>query len=124
MARLPRIVEYGQAKRFLEERNRLKVKLGYATWLQQEDGCYQIIHHRTPIVTYYPDHMVLDNGGWYSRTTLERLNAFAPVYVFQRNWDWYVEAANGIFHFEPGLVVNYRGEVLNGKPAMLGRRKK
>lgn len=46
--------------------------------------------HNTDIVTYRAEGMYLDNGGWYTATTKDRLNRFTPFNFYQRDFDWYI----------------------------------
>lgn len=52
-------------------------KLANNTYLRQtRDGDFEIVLHRTPIVTYYRDgSIMLDTGGWNTVTTRARMRA-------------------------------------------------
>jgi len=57
------------------------------------DGILEAIRlHDTNILTYESDHVTLDNGGYQTKTTKERLNAYLPqgVSIVQRDFTWYI----------------------------------
>ena len=59
-------------------------------------------HHDTDIIIFQPNTIILNNGGWPSRTTKSRMNEFLVNWmVFQKNFDWYIE------HIPTGLVIDY-----------------
>lgn len=68
--------------------------------------------HWTDIVTFHADgHIVLDDGGYQSVTTKERMDAVLPMRlrVFQRDFRWYVQVGG----WDQGVRVDYeRGMVL------------
>ena len=57
------------------------------------DDCYAIRLHDTNVVTAYADgRIVLDNGGWYSATTKNRMHEYLPprAGVNQQKGNWFV----------------------------------
>jgi hypothetical protein len=46
------------------------------------------------MIAYYlidkPERIVIQNCGWFSNTTKERLNALPNVHIKQKNWNWYL----------------------------------
>ena len=49
--------------------------------------------HNNPIAYRYNDPektLSVQNCGWFSRTTKERLNAIPGVHVKQKDWNWYL----------------------------------
>lgn len=58
---------------------------------RREDGSLAVQLHNTDVVTYLPDGRIrLDSGGWKTRTTKDRINRFAPVWLWQEDGSWYV----------------------------------
>ena len=52
------------------------VKLAYETTASRgQDGNVVVYHHGNPIAEIGEDYFTLDNAGWHSRTTADRLNA-------------------------------------------------
>ena len=95
---------------------RAERKLAHNTYLvdlREFDGCIGVKYHNTYIVKFYLDHAVLNTNGWDTYTTKERLNIFSPVWVYQKDWDWFVTDSQGNDHeYCDGMKVSYAGEVL------------
>jgi hypothetical protein len=54
-------------------------KLGHVTWLEyDEDGCYHLRYFKTNILTFWPDHFELNDGGFFSHSTHQKLNEHMP----------------------------------------------
>ncbi len=85
---------------------REKKRLGFETW------CYRLYaesisieHHGTAIVTYAKDgNITLDNGGWYSLTTKQRMEQFSPFGIWSTQGEWEVHRAGLTLPFERGMV--------------------
>lgn len=61
--------------------------------LLDDDGNREAIRlHDTNILTWDHDYIVLENGGYQTRTTKQRLNEYLPygVSISQKNFTWYV----------------------------------
>jgi hypothetical protein len=72
------------------------------------DGRRIIRFHRTNVVTFHPDGSVTFNtDGHQTVTTKRRLNEHAPryVYVFQKDYQWYVVTPAGNFPFFDGFTL-------------------
>ena len=67
-------------------------KIGNNTYRVTLSDGYAIRLHDTDILTYRGNKVTLNNGGWYSKTTKERLNMWLPfgVTIQQRDFSWYV----------------------------------
>jgi len=78
------------------------------------DGSTCIRLHKTDIVCTDKNGIsTINAAGWRTPTTKERINAYAPVRVFQRNALWYV----GEVLFFDGIKVDAAGQVLNAPKA-------
>lgn len=75
--------DFNGADGFLGSRKGARV--GHNTQVYRVDAdTIAVRYHYTDIVTYRRDgSVVLDNGGWATNTTRERLRAFSPVGVYQ-----------------------------------------
>lgn len=70
-----------------------------ATYEVQYDAGYAIRYHDTDVI-YFAGvssgtdcrEIVLDNWGWFSKTTKERINEYLPrgYYISQSKWIWYL----------------------------------
>lgn len=81
-------------------------KLEYATYLEERDEhTIAVRQHGTDIVTYHDDHTItLANGGFFSKTTKERLERYAPVVIrgpLERNLGRGPSFQPGMFSQEP-----------------------
>lgn len=92
-----------------------RTKLRYATSeLIYSNGTRAIEHHNTDIVRFYPDgDITVTSGGYYSKTTKERINdALGKIgHIVQRDFRWYY-CPNGN---ESDKVPFYDGMVINGQ---------
>lgn len=54
------------------------------------NGVLAVQFHATDVATYYPNGDVeVSNGGWYTRTTAERLSEFSPIRVHTVRGEWF-----------------------------------
>jgi len=72
---------------------------------------YAIQYWNTYVVMIHEDGTyTLDSGGWQTITTKKRINEYAPVYVFQKNYEWFLEDN---IPFYDGMKINSAGEVIS-----------
>lgn len=70
------------------------------TYIFNRDGVFCIMYHHTDIVsvdkenTYY-----IENGGWFTRTTLDRMNRYLPIRFWQKNNRWYYTLNGKLIEF-------------------------
>lgn len=69
--------------------------------------------HDTEVVKIYPEHYILNTGGWKTVTTKARINQYSPARVYQRNHIWYVE--DSLFY--DGMQVNQEGQPVKPRQA-------
>lgn len=67
-------------------------KIALNTYLIDNDNENYILYHKTKILEWKNDFVIIDNGGWYTRTTKERINLHLPkgVYINQKNFEWFI----------------------------------
>lgn len=71
---------YAEAEAFLD--GEMRKSLGYKTTIEEGDSGIEIIHHNTAIVIFHADgSMTLDNGGYHSSTTTNRIHKFTPRHI-------------------------------------------
>lgn len=98
-------MDYKEAKNQI--RNRQSRKIANNTYLKQRDkDAIAVRLHETDIITLYPDGFVtLNSGGWHTKTTLDRLQTYAPFYVYQKNYTWFVVVpSGGEYIFKDGMT--------------------
>ena len=76
-------------------------KIGYATHIDQDDKAVTVFHHGHPIALLTPNCIELNNRGYHTRTTADRLHRIATA-----NGAGGVRMRNGIMQF-----VNNDGEI-------------
>jgi hypothetical protein len=96
---------YEAAQKFLDGAN--SKTLCYKTVVHVVDGGIAVKHHHTDIVTYNEDGTItLDNGGWHSQTTANRMHHLVPagIRVFIKQGLMYVDSAQGVRSFALGAL--------------------
>ena len=69
------------------------------------EGVLRVRYHNTPVVTAYPNgRIVLNTGGHFTATTKTRMNQASNqfnlgFYVYQRNYDWFVDVDGHTLEF-------------------------
>lgn len=82
--------------------------------LTTEKGAYRdtsvdlgdmVVHyyHQTPVVAKKDNKIWLNNGGYYTSTTKERINRYSPFKVYQRDYEWYVSVNDETLEFKNGM---------------------
>lgn len=71
-------------------------KIGYATHIGRCDNAVTVFHHGHPIATITPDEVTLDNCGYHTRTTADRLHRIARANNVGR-----VNIRRGVMVFTP-----------------------
>lgn len=99
--------------------NRMSKKIAHKTYLlkNKNEDKIALRYHQTDVVTFYPNRMVLNSGGWLTPTTKERLNRgldmvrigdYYREQITQNNRLWYYKGQV----FKDGLEVTYDGTIL------------
>jgi len=63
-------------------------------------GCGVVVYRGTPIVSWTPDQVILNTGGWQSRTTKRKMNQASNQFglgfgVYQVKGNWTVRQPDG-----------------------------
>lgn len=87
--------------------------IGNNTVLHRVGDDIAIRFHNTDVVTISPQNIyTLNNGGYRTPSTKNRINEYAPVIVWQRDFRWYVHTLGGQVDFYNGMQVDERGSEL------------
>ena len=90
----------------------------YKTTMHTENDCVNLVHHSTKIVEHnlVKKTIKLNNGGWFSKTTKDRINAYfnesglSSFGVFQKKGDWYVLTPSNDFKnplpYQNDMIIN------------------
>ena len=76
---------------------------------ENEKGQIEIIYHKTAVVTFDPEQIILNTGGWWTRSTKIRMNQVSEFYnlgfrVFQKAGDWFVDYKNPVQPFDDNSI--------------------
>jgi|SRR3990167_8606666 len=90
--------------------------------IRRADGI-AVRYQETDVVTYYPDRIVLNSGGWHTSTTKARINEYAPVYVSSTRGVWHIKPAHDDGQvYSDGLAVSWAGEWIK-KPDLKAQKR-
>lgn len=97
--------------------NRDSKKIGYETVIRRiDDFKIGVKYHNTDILIIEPTNIIyLNNGGWDTKTTKDRLNTFLGclnVYISQKNYNWYISGENGTFEYQNGIEIHPGGYIV------------
>jgi hypothetical protein len=97
--------------------NRESRKLENHTYLQRRGPeAIAVKLHDTDVLTFTPEYVEYDTGGWRTMVTKERQNGYGPLTLFSQKGVWYLGEYHGLkMPYFDGIRVRYDGTVLNGK---------
>ena len=82
-------------------------KLAKNTYLYFDGESYHVRLWNTDIVSVLPgNRWILDNGGWWTKLSSERINRYAPVQVRKDRGDWFYVLGDTVFPFERGKEIS------------------
>ena len=92
-----------------------RVLEGNTLLIEYKDGSKAIRYHLTDIVKFNDGILTLDNGGWKTRTTKDRLNHYKDYFgkigagwISQKNYEWFI--GGGVFYsgiqFKDGVQIS------------------
>jgi nicotinamidase-related amidase len=92
-------------------------QVGNNTWLERRpDGSIAMRLHQTDVLTFKPNSVVYDSGGWNTQTTHDRMG-YGPAPVWSSKKGTVVHTPDGDVPFFDGIEVSYEGHVLNAPGA-------
>jgi len=80
-------------------------KLGtHKTMVYPSNDFINVKYHNTDVVSFNDNEFILRTGGWFTKTTKDRMNQASNQYglgyrVFQKNFAWYVDYQNQVIPF-------------------------
>mgnify|MGYP000872339649 CR=1 FL=1 len=77
------------------------------------DGQTEVVYHQTAVVTFDSERIILNTGGWWTRSTKTRMNQVSEFYnlgfrVFQKVGDWFVDYKDNIQPFDDDSITIVR----------------
>ncbi len=83
---------------FFEAKNKEKGQpIANNTYVVKTNRGYGVLYHQTVIIDVSKNNKaILDNGGWFSVTTKQRLNEYLPAgyNLTQKKGAWFIETPN------------------------------
>lgn len=82
----------------------------YATTVAMYHGSTIVICHRTVIVEFNTQQIILNSGGWHTHKTKNDMNRASNQFclgyrVFAKDYDWFVKHKGIIYDFVDGMVL-------------------
>lgn len=76
----------------------------HKTSVMVTNGMGTVVYHRTPVVHWDAQKIVLDTGGWFTNTTKSRMNQASNQFglgytVWQKDRAWYVRYKDMVHSF-------------------------
>ena len=72
---------------------------------EMPNGALVHFYHQSPIAIEQNGKIRLDNCGYETSTTKERINRYSPFRVFQKDFIWYIDINGEKKEFKNGMVV-------------------
>lgn len=78
------------------------------------DG-FGIKYHDTEVIKIVDTVITLNSGGWFSKTTKDRINQYLPEWfnLFQNKGFWYLKTPKDNYAFFDGMKIDINGLLLN-----------
>jgi len=112
-------MKYQEAVTLIKNRN--SKKLANNTYLLKDGENFVIRLHETNIVTITPkNHYILDNGGWQTMTTKDRMNSYLPCNIWQEKGLWYL---SGSLYYN-NMELNRNGKAVKPRKPKATEKKK
>jgi len=107
---------YNHYNELLQGRCKNSRRLENNTYVQRRDSDIVIKYHDTDIIRFKDDEktIIVDCSDFRTVTTRQRLSAYLPVNVSQKNYIWYIgKDRNNQALFFDGIELNYNGDIIS-----------
>ncbi len=78
-----------------------------------KNGDHAIRLHKTDIITWRANKVILNTNGWQTLTSKARMNEYLPTFkgvrVYQSKHIWYVNTPEGAVEYYDGIELDYDG---------------
>ncbi len=77
----------------------------------ENDKAYTVVtYHSTDVVKFNEKKIILNNGGWRTNTTKNRINQTSNQFnlgynVFQKDFEWFIEYNGKVIPFENNITL-------------------
>ena len=128
------MLDYDEAARLFEKRRSGTKKVGNNTYLWRDGECFVMTLYGRRIASFYRHYVILDNCGWPTLTTKDRLNWCRGVRVYSLDGNWFIDTAlhqgppgrsklNRAVFYNKMIVDQNSGEILSGVRYMDSKRR-
>lgn len=81
-----------------------------STTIKEDDGMVIVTYHKTDVVKFNENMIILDSGGWRTQTTRSRMNRMSNDFdlgysVYQKNKKWFVKYKGIALNFYDGITL-------------------
>lgn len=81
-----------------------------STTIKENDGMAIVTYHKTDVVKFNENMIILDSGGWRTQTTRSRMNRMSNDFdlgysVYQKNKKWFVKYKGITLNFYDGITL-------------------
>jgi hypothetical protein len=107
------IISYEAASEMLGKKDSKKIENN--TYLVKTQDGFGIKLHNTIVVKILPHGLFsLHTGGYFTNTTKDRINNYAPVNIYSEKGDWYFGGRDKKTRilFSDGIIVDTKGDVV------------
>ena len=93
-------------------------KSAYKTTTFVEDKKINVIHHATKIIEHDVQNntIKLNNGGWYSKTTKDRMHSYlienASFRLYQKKGNWFVDQIDKLNDYKTIKTIPYENDMV------------
>ena len=93
-------------------------KSTYKTTTFVEDKKINVIHHATKIIEHDVENntITLNNGGWYSKTTKDRMHSYlienASFRLYQKKGNWFIDQVDKLNDYKVIKTIPYENNIV------------
>ena len=93
-------------------------KSAYKTTTFIEDKKINVVHHATKIIEHDVENntIKLNNGGWYSKTTKDRMLSYlienASYRLYQKKGDWFLDQVDKLNDYKTIKTIPYENNMI------------
>jgi len=75
-----------------------------------------IRYHDTDVITFGNNYIILNSGGFRTKTTKKRINqhlGHLQFSAYARNGSWFVKTPKGVYEFYDGIIFDVHGTLIS-----------
>tara|TARA_R100000322_G_scaffold107482_1_gene68439 strand:- start:524 stop:871 length:348 start_codon:yes stop_codon:yes gene_type:complete len=101
-----------------ERKTMTTYKSAYKTTTFVEDKKINVVHHATKIIEHDVENntIKLNNGGWYSKTTKDRMHSYlienANYRLYQKKGNWFLDQVDKLNDYKTIKTIPYENNMI------------